>query len=76
MSCGSCVSNIKHALLALPELKDQIVEVKVGELNLQLAAEKFDSSKVNCQISNAIQSQTSYKLYMDKEMKKLACNDK
>lgn len=74
MTCGGCIVGVKMALKKSEELKITDKEIGVGEATLKFKKENYKNATTDCSVTKSIEKVTEFKVFLDKEHTKRACD--
>lgn len=73
MTCGGCIIGVKIALNQATEFNITDKKIEVGEVILKFEKENYKEEKIDCSITKTIEKVTEFKVFLDKEHTKRAC---
>ncbi len=73
MTCGGCIVGVKTVLNKSTELKIADKDIKVGEATLRFEKKNYKKSTTDCDVTKTIESVTEFKVFIDRNHTKKAC---
>lgn len=73
MTCGGCILGVKTALNKSEKLKIVKKEIGVGEATLKFEKSNYSQKITDCEVRTTIEKVTDFKVFLDKDYKKRAC---
>lgn len=73
MTCGGCIVGVKAALNKSANLKISDKDIDVGEATLKFEKSNYKEAITDCEVRTTIEKVTEFKVFLDKEHKKRAC---
>lgn len=73
MTCGGCIFSVKSALNKEENLGIAEKDINVGTAKIIFKKESYKVKETDCKVAKAIESKTEYKVFLDQNLTKKAC---
>lgn len=73
MTCGGCIFSIKSALNKEEDLGIAEKVINIGTAKIIFKKESYKEKETDCKVAKTIESKTEYKVFLDQNFTKKAC---